>query len=80
MPMFKDENDFSLYIEELQTKHGFDTLRETIVYFYENETDQEMEEIAKLLNRRLREKLECEATENRLLKPNGNLGIFDVLS
>lgn len=67
MPMFKNESEFSLYIEELKEEKKFDSIIETLVYFYENETDQDMEDIAKLLNRRLREKIAVEASENRLL-------------
>jgi len=70
MPMFKSETEFSIYIEELQHKLGFDSLIDTIVYFHENETDQEMEDIAKLINRRLKEKLEVEAKKNKLLVDN----------
>ena len=67
MPMFKDENEFSLYIENLQIEQKFDSIIETVLYFYENETDQEMEDIVKLFNRRLRERIEVEAIDGRMV-------------
>lgn len=65
--MFKDENEFSLYIENLQIEQKFDSIIETVLYFYENETDQEMEDIVKLFNRRLRERIEVEAIDGRMV-------------
>ena len=67
MPMFKDENEFSLYIENLQIEQKLDSIIETVLYFYENETDQEMEDIVKLFNRRLRERIEVEAIDGRMV-------------
>lgn len=65
--MFKDENEFSIYIETLKEREGLGTIIEALVFFYENETDQEMEDLVKLMNRRLREKVEAEAIDGRMV-------------
>lgn len=65
--MFKDENEFSIYIETLKEREGLSTIIEALVFFYENETDQEMEDLVKLMNRRLREKVEAEAIDGRMV-------------
>lgn len=66
--MYKDANEFSLYIEALKEEKGFDTYTETIVWFYTNETDHEMTEIAKMLNRKIIGCIENEASAAGLLK------------
>lgn len=63
-------NDFSLYIEELKVKMEFETYMETVVYYYENETDHEMEDIAKMLNQKIRDSLHLEAMERGMMKEN----------
>lgn len=68
--MFMSMNDFSIYIEELKMKMEFDTYMETIVYFYENETDHEMEDIAKMLNQKIKNNLHLEAMERGMMKEN----------
>lgn len=65
--MFKDENEFSIYIETLKEREGLGTIIEALVFFYENETDQEMDDLVKLMNRRLREKVEAEAIDGRMV-------------
>lgn len=66
--MFKSKNDFCLYLENLKSELGFDSYIETILHFYENETDQEMEEIAKLLNKKLVDCIEREGVDINLIK------------
>lgn len=68
--MFLTVNDFSLYIEELKVKMEFETYMETVVYYYENETDHEMEDIAKMLNQKIRDSLHLEAMERGMMKEN----------
>ena len=68
--MFLTVNDFSLYIEELKVKMEFDTYMETVVYYYENETDHEMEDIAKMLNQKIKDSLHLEAMERGMMKEN----------
>jgi hypothetical protein len=41
---------------------------ETIIHFYENETDQEMEDIAKLLNKKLIDCIEREGVDIKMIK------------
>lgn len=66
--MYKDANEFSLMIEAMKVEKGFETYTETIVWFYTNETDHEMAEIAKMLNRKIIGCIENEATAAGLLK------------
>lgn len=68
MAIFKNSNEFSLHIEALKLKHEFETYTETLVWFYENETDHEMEEIAKMLNSKLIGDIRNEASAAGLLK------------
>lgn len=66
--MFTNQNEFSLHIEQLKLERGHETIIDTIVDFYENDTDQEMTDIIKMLNRRLLEQIEIEARDNNMLK------------
>lgn len=66
--MFKTQNDFSLHIENLKITHEFDTYIETLTYFYENETDHEMVDIAKMLNNKIVSSIQVEAEKRGLLK------------
>lgn len=68
MTGFKSSTEFSMYIENLKRDKKFDTYTETIVYFYENQSDHEMEDIAKLLNKRIRDFLEVEAQAKGVIK------------
>lgn len=68
--MYLDKTQFSLHIEEIKKIKNFDTYIEAIVYFYENETDQEMSDITKMLNQKILDRIEYEAQENNLLKYN----------
>lgn len=68
--MFIDKTQFSLHIEEIKLKKEFESYIETLVYFYENETDQEMSEITKMLNTKIIEHIRYEAEEQKLLKNN----------
>tara|TARA_B100000929_G_scaffold290599_1_gene284906 strand:- start:58726 stop:58995 length:270 start_codon:yes stop_codon:yes gene_type:complete len=59
----KNNTDFNLRLEELKKEKGFDTYLETISHFIEYESDHEPEQIAKLLNKKIIENLEQEASE-----------------
>lgn len=65
---FRTSNEFSQYIETLKSEKSFDTFTETIVHFWENQSDHEMEDIAKLLNKRIRDFLEVEAMRTGQIK------------
>jgi wyosine [tRNA(Phe)-imidazoG37] synthetase (radical SAM superfamily) len=71
--MFNTSNEFSIHIEHLKEQQNFDTIIETLVWFTENESDQEYEQIVKLLNRRLKQQVEIEARDLKLLKDNSEL-------
>lgn len=68
--MFIDKNHFSLHIEKIKLDKAFPRYIDAVVYFYENETDQEMSEVIKLLNKKILDQIEYEAQEGKLLKHN----------
>lgn len=65
---FKNPNEFSIHIEHIKKTQEFDSYIESIVWFAENESDLEIEQIAKFLNKKLREAIEHEANIKNLLK------------
>lgn len=72
MAMFKDKNEFCLYLESLKAKHKLETYMETLLYFYENETDKEMEDIAKMLNKKIIDCIEREASMSNMIVSASN--------
>lgn len=66
--MFVSKNEFSLHIEQLKIAQGFETYTEAVVYFYENESDHEMADIAKMLNQKIIDCLQYEAEEKGMMK------------
>ena len=66
--MFSNKSDFNLHIEKLKIENGFDTYIETITYYIENESDQEPEQIAKHLNKKITEEIHKEANQLGMLK------------
>jgi len=68
--IFKNQNEFSLYIESIKQEKSFDTYTETIEWYYENETDHEMSDIAKMLNAKIINTIQLEAESKGLLKSN----------
>lgn len=75
---FKNPNDFSLYVEEIKRKQNLETYIEAVVWFAENETDLEMEQIVRYLNKKILTAIEYEANELRMLKENSkSIELFD---
>lgn len=68
--MFMTQNDFSLHIEEIKQEFQFETYMEAVMYFYENETDHEIEEISKMLNKKIRDTIMLEAMQAGMMKEN----------
>lgn len=68
--MFANPNDFSLHIEKIKTENDFETYMEAVVFYYENETDHEMEEISKMLNQKIKDSLLYEAMKKGMMKEN----------
>lgn len=66
--MFKNQSEFSLHIEKLKEENGFESYTETVAWFYENETDHDMEDIVKMLNPKIIGSIQYEAEERGLLK------------
>lgn len=73
--IFKNQNDFSLYIESIKRDKSFDTYTEAVEWFYENETDHEMSDIAKMLNTKIINTIQFEAESKGLLKSD-NVRLF----
>jgi hypothetical protein len=69
--MFKDANEFSLHIEKLKEEKGFDSYTDTITDFY-SESDHEIEDIVKMLNKKIIDAIQREAEERGLMK-NSNV-------
>lgn len=71
--MFKDSNDFCLYLEQVKKEQEFDTYMETLVWYSEHESDLDMEQLVKYLNKKIRDSIEYEARISNLLKENNTL-------
>jgi len=74
--MFRSKNDFCLYLEQMKKDLDFDSYIETILHFYENETDQEIEDIAKLLNKKLIDSIEREGVDLKVIKGHSMESLF----
>lgn len=66
--MFKSNNEFCLHLEKIKQENGFETYMQTLMHFYEYESDQEMEDIAKMLNRKVIDSLEREGISMKMIK------------
>ena len=64
--------DVNLLIEKLKHDNEFPTYIETLSYFLENETDQEPEQVARLLNKKIIEEIHLEANHLGMLKTKIN--------
>lgn len=71
--MFKDSNDFCLYLEQIKQEQDFDTYMETLVWYSEHESDLEMDQLVRYLNKKIRDVIEYEARVSNLLKENNTL-------
>lgn len=70
--MFTDKNEFSMHIEQIRQDHDL-TAIEALVWFAENESDQDFEQIVKMLNKKLRDRIEYEARQSNLMKDKTKL-------
>lgn len=60
--------NFNLYLEAKKIELGHTSYLETISWFMENESDQEPEQIAKCLNKKILEEISKEANDLGMLK------------
>lgn len=60
--------DFNLRIEQMKKEQKFETYLETVTYFIENESDSEPEQIAKLLNKKIKEEIYKESINESKIK------------
>lgn len=67
--IFKSENEFSLYIEELKNRENL-TYIGAILHFHENESDHDFDEIVKMLNKKILSEIQLEAEQLNMLKSN----------
>ena len=69
--LFKNPNEFSLFIEQTAVDEGISCYQALMDYC--DEEDIEYEDIAKSVNRQLKEKLALEFSEMGLLRKNASL-------
>lgn len=67
---FKDSNEFCIHLENVKRERGFETYMETVVWFSENESDADIEEIAKFLNKKIKDAIQYEAVMSNMMKDN----------
>jgi len=67
---FKSPNEFCLYLETIKQEQDFDSYIETIVWYSEHESDLEMDQLAKYLNKKLKDCIAYEARTMNMLKDN----------
>lgn len=72
-------NDLPQRIERIKIDMQFDTYMETILWIHENETDVEIEEIAKNLNQKIVEHLRNEAIDVNMLNMKKPRSIMESL-
>ncbi len=72
-------NDLPQRIERIKIDMRFDTYMETILWLHENETDVEIEEIAKHLNQKIVEHLRNEAIDINMLNMKKPRSIMESL-
>lgn len=67
---FKNQTDFSLHIERIKEENNYATYMEAVIHFHEHESDHEIEEIVKLLNKKIISAIEVEAKQQGMMKDN----------
>lgn len=65
---FKSENEFCLHLEKIKREQKFDSYIETIVWYSEYESDLEIDQLARYLNKKLRDCVAYEARNMNMLK------------
>lgn len=70
---FKTKNEFCLKLEEIKQEQNFETYLETILYYYEHNTDIEMEQLARFLNKKILDSVKYEANQLNMLKHQDDL-------
>lgn len=68
MQAIQKTTDISMQIENLKVEMKFETYLETILYYYQELTDLDMDAIAKLLNQKIKGCLEVESQNAGLIK------------
>lgn len=70
---FRSSNEFSIYVDEIVSKYKISYMEAVINYC--NELEIEVDSIGKLINQKLREKIQIEAEQSNMLKPRGHLPV-----
>lgn len=70
---FNNSTDFCIYLEQLKSKLEFDSYIETIVYYSEHESDVDLEQLVKFLNKKIVDGIKYEASQNNLFKDETKL-------
>lgn len=75
---FKDSNSFCIHLEKLKKELELPTYIETITWFVENETDLEVEQVVRHLNKKVIDSIKYEAYSMNMLKEKTELvSLFD---
>lgn len=65
---FIDSNELCLHLEHIKREQLLDSYIETVAWFMEHESDQEPEQIVKMLNKKILDEIAMEANQKGLLK------------
>lgn len=57
-----------MYIEELKRDRHFDTYYDTVLWFVENESDQEVEQVVRVLNKKIVEEMKKEFIQTGVVR------------
>ena len=71
--MFKNTNEFAIYIEQLVQEKKMSHMDAVLYYCQENFIDPE--DIAKMINKSLKQKIELDMIESNMLPKKGTLDL-----
>ena len=72
--MFKNTNEFAIYIEQLVQEKKMSHMDAVLYYCQENFIDPE--DIAKMINKSLKQKIELDMIESNMLPKKGTLDLW----
>lgn len=70
---FKTPNQFCLHLEKIKEQQHLDSYIEAIVWYSEHESDLEIEQLVRFLNKKVRDAIAYEARTMNMLKDNDEL-------
>lgn len=70
---FKSSNDFCLRLETIKIDNNFEGYMESLLWYHENESDLEIDQLVKHLNPKILDHIKYEAIQQNLLKEKQEL-------